>query len=105
MKGRNNLTTAEFKTMVTFGTPVSILEEIDGRRCKMSKREFSRRILEAGLLLRDHENIIVTTSVVPSGLSGNQPSPRAAVTVEEVGSATTTTTPPQGTNQEEVRVT
>lgn len=62
------MTTAEFKTMLTLYTPVSILEEeIDGRRCKMSKREFSRRILEAGLLLRDHEKIIVTTSVVSSG--------------------------------------
>src|SRR5918992_626342 len=89
IEGRNNLNLSEFKTMLTLDMPVSILEEeIDGRRGKRSKREFFSRILEAGLLLRDNENIIVSTSVVPSGKQvSSQPRTTAAVL-----DATTTTT-------------
>ena len=67
MEGRNNLAIADFKTMLTLYSSVCILEEIDGRRDRMSKREFSSRTLEAGLPLSDQEKIIVMTSVVPSG--------------------------------------
>ena len=90
MKGRNNLARAEFKTILTLDTTVSNLEEeIDRRRGKRSKREFSRRILEAGLLLRDQEKIIVTTSVVvPSGEQVTNQIPPAAVAVEEVDATT-----------------
>ncbi len=93
---------AEFKTILTLDTPVSNLEEeIDGRRCKMSKREFSSRTLEAGLLLSDQEKIIVMTSVVPSGKQVSS-QPRTA-TVEEVAvfDATTTTTTTTTANSQE----
>ena len=101
MEGRNNLSISEFKTMLTLDTPVSNLEEeIDRRRGKRSKREFSSRILEAGLLLRDHENIIITTSVVvPSGEQVTNQSPQTAALVEVVK-----TTPTDEKNTTEVAV-
>jgi hypothetical protein len=88
MKGRNTLTIAEFKTMLTLETPVSILEEIDRLRGKMSRSEFSSVILEAGLLLSDQEKIIVITSVVPSGRQVTNQSPQTAA--PEVVATTTT---------------
>jgi hypothetical protein len=79
--------------MLTLHTPVSNLEEeIDRRRGKRSKREFSSAILEAGLLLRDHEKIIVTTSVVPSGKQVSSQPRTEAVEEGVVFDATTTTT-------------
>ena len=61
-------TTAEFKTMLMLYTPVWIsLEEIDDRlRGEMSRSEFSRVILEAGL--SDKEKIIMASVA----LSGNR---------------------------------
>jgi hypothetical protein len=106
MKGRDNMTTntiAEFKTMLGLYAPVSILggeDEIDRRRGKTSRSEFSSVIFESGLL-SDQEKIVIMMSVVPSG---NQVSsqPRIA-TVKEVvvfGTTTTTTANFQGQTQE-----
>ena len=76
-EGKNNLTTAaEFKTMLTLYTPVRISsEEIDKRRGKMSRSEFSSVILEAGL--SDEEKIIMA-SVALSGTKLPTRNPRAA---------------------------
>lgn len=97
---------SEFKTMLTLYTPVSNLEEIDRRRGKRSKREFSSRILEAGLLLRDHEKIIVTTSVVPSGEQVSSQPRTATTTTTALFSEVvkTTSTSPEEANPKEVKV-
>ena len=93
---------AEFKTMLTLDKPASIIEEeIDGRRCKMSKREFSNRTLEAGLLLSDQEKILVMTSVAPSGARSPATSPRAATAVTAVEVVADT---PASTTKKEVEV-
>ena len=99
-------TTAEFKTMLTLYTPVSILEEEidDRRRGKTPMGEFSNVILEGGLLLSDQEITMMTTSVVPSGKGLPTDSPEAAPAVEEAVATQTTTTPHKGSNQEEVEV-
>jgi hypothetical protein len=103
MKGRNTLTIAEFKTMLTLETPVSILEEIDRLRGKMSRSEFSSVILEAGLLLSYQEKIIVITSVVvPSGRQVTNKSPQTAATTAVV--VKTTATPQEPTQEVEVVV-
>ena len=87
MEGRNDLTTAQFKTMLTLHTSVSILEEIDRRRGKMLRSEFSRAIYEAGLLLlSDQEKIIVMTSAVSSGSQATNQNPQTATTTEAVKS-------------------
>jgi hypothetical protein len=79
-------TTAEFKTILTPYTPVRIsLKEIDRRRGKMSRSEFSSAILEAGQ--SDEEKIIIVTSVALSGTKLPTRNPRAA------SKRTTTTTP------------
>jgi hypothetical protein len=62
--------------MLTLYTSVSILEEVDRRRDKTSRSEFSSVILEAGL--SDEEKITIMASVALSGTRLPTRNPQAA---------------------------
>jgi hypothetical protein len=95
-------TVVEFKTMLTMYKPVSILEQVDRRRGKMSSSEFFSAMREEGLL-SEKVITIMTTSIVPSGKGLPTDSPEAAPAAKEAV-VTQTTTPHKESNQEEVEV-